>query len=235
MLQATGYLGLEHEAGAAGGVVGMRGEDLFEGDLAFQFCIKRDENSAQSASCEWPQHTEALAVRNGRPNRELAGLSATMLGVELGWILTRVGVVESRLVARDFHRDFGRFHGAKAGLRRLTGRIAGNGCLVATTLSFELLRNNRLDCNEFVRAEVSTLCQVAGQWARLVPRPELQCRKELRLIDQAIIESNETEREGPDRRPWASSGKTKRLRRPQVTAGRQGSSVSVGPSPIPAR
>ena len=66
VLQPAGDLGLEHEAAAAGGVVGVRVEDLLDGDLAVQFAVEGDEHGAQAAFRMRPQDTEALAVGSGR-------------------------------------------------------------------------------------------------------------------------------------------------------------------------
>ena len=63
MLQPAGDLGLDQEPGAAGGVVGVLGLDLLEGDLAVQLRIQRHEDDADAAAGVVPQQPEATAFR----------------------------------------------------------------------------------------------------------------------------------------------------------------------------
>ena len=73
VLQPAGNLRLQHEASAAGRVVGVPVKDLLERDLAIQLLVERHENGAQASLGMRSQHPKPPVVGGGRAQGEASG------------------------------------------------------------------------------------------------------------------------------------------------------------------
>ena len=125
VLQPAGDLGLEHEAGAAGGVVGVRVEDLLDGDFAVQFAVQGDEHRSQAPFRVRPQDTEALAVGSGRAD----GVGGSTLGSASDSARSRTGAD-----AGQSSLDFAVAECGEARAGRSSGGNGGQALLGATAM-----------------------------------------------------------------------------------------------------
>ncbi len=68
VLEPAGDLRLEQEPLTAGGIVGVRIEDLLERHLAVELAVEGHEHCSQAAAGVGPQHTEPSALTGGGGN-----------------------------------------------------------------------------------------------------------------------------------------------------------------------
>ena len=106
MLEPAGDLGLQQEPGAAVGVVGALGLDLFEGDLALQLGVERDRDHPDASASVQVQDLEAVAHRAGSTQAPF------VIGVRLLVIVvigreSRRGLVGARVSVEDGLLTFG--------------------------------------------------------------------------------------------------------------------------------
>ena len=92
MLESTGDLRFAYEASPVLIVVGMSGKDFFEGDLAMQFFVESNRNSAESAPLVQTKDGKPAALGNDSPrgescgcrrDRRLGGVASVSYGVSI--------------------------------------------------------------------------------------------------------------------------------------------------------
>ncbi len=181
MFQSTGDLSFDEESVAAGGIIGVMFEDLLEGDLTVELGVKCDEYGAQAPPGMGPDDAEPLAVAGGRAHG--IGRRAVGIGVEVGdepgeGVLD-VGVAQrgERLAGGGASRD---------------GREAPTG--IGAVL-LEVQADHRLDTDALLGIEAAAGDEVLGKRPRPIAGPGLEGRDELALVDQAVLQGEQTEEE----------------------------------------
>ena len=185
MLEAAGDLGLDQETGAADRVVGVVFKDLLEGDLAVEFLVQSDEHLAQPAARVRPEHADAQAVGGGAIGSRAVGIGVGQGGTggnrTEGGVDVRVGHAREPCARRGPHG-----HRCKAPLG------------VAPML-FEVTPDKGLDRASVVGVEIAAGLEMFAEAPALVAGPRLERGDELDLVDQAVLECEEPEKEAPRR------------------------------------
>ena len=185
VLQPAGDLGLEQEPLAAGRVVGVVVEDLLERHLAVQLGVEGHEHGPQAAPGVRPEHAEPLAVAGGRAD----GVGCRAVGIAvLGRAVCRGDVAERRLDVRVADPR-------QALARRLAGRDRGQALLHVAAVGFQVNRGQRLQQRPLGGGQVAAGFQVVGQAPGLVERPGLEGGHELALVDEPVLEREQSEEE----------------------------------------
>ena len=236
VLQAAGDLGLDEEAGAAGRVVGVPVQDLFEGDLAVQFGVERNEDRPESALGMWPENAKPLSLGG-----EAGGVASGAVGVILpihGRGVAGGGIAE-RLVDIRVAQVCQVFTGGPA------GRDGGEARCDIATVGLDVQLGQGLNIRPLCGVEIAQSDQVVGERPRLVTGPRVKGGDELRRLDQAVLEGEESEEKvvfgGHEAlcggtaafRQFPTVGVTRSsFQRPYGLYGKSGSAASAcGPSP----
>ncbi len=215
MLESAGDLGLEEESSAAVGVVGVEVEDLLECDLAVELGVERDEDGAESALGVGPEDAEPQPVGSGRAD----GVAGGAVGVGIG-------------AGGEPGDDAIEVEVADGGERLAGGGSGGHGREAAGRVAAVLPQvqaDHGLDAESLVVVEVAAPDEVVGQGASPVAGPGLEGGDELPLVDEAVLECEQTEEQvalGGDGGHVASSrgfGAVVRPSRPEAPAGGTGS------------
>ncbi len=181
VLQPAGDLGLEHEAGAAGWVVGVLLEDLLERHLAVQLGVQGDEDGAQAAAGVRPQDSEPLAVAGGLPDRiaccAVGVIALGRGGGDLGEGTAEVGVVNP----------------GQALAGGAPGGEGGQALPHIAAVHLQVQTDHGLDAGALVRVEVAAGGEMVGQRPVLVERPGLEGSDELDLANQAVLQGQQAE------------------------------------------
>jgi hypothetical protein len=184
VLQAAGDLGLQHEPLAAGRIIGVIVEDLLEGHLTVQFGVQRDEDSTEAAAGVGAQHAESQPVGGGGAD----GVARSAVGIVAGL-------------------DAGRAQMGERGLDLAIGQAnqtlaSGTACVQSrqallhiAAMSLEVPRHQRLDGGAVLVVQVSSRGQVVGQALGPIERPGLERGHELDLVDDAVLEREQSKEE----------------------------------------
>ena len=172
--------------GAAGGVVGVTVEDLLERHLAIQLGVERDEHGSQSAPGMRSKHAEPLAVAGSRAD----GIGCRAFGVisVVGRAVRRAGGVERRV-------DLRAANPSQALSRRLAGRDGGHAFLHVAAVGVQVDLDKPFQQHSLGPVQVTARFQVVGQTVRLIQRPDLKCGHELALVDDPILQREQSEEE----------------------------------------
>ena len=185
VLQSAGDLGLDQEPLPAGGVVGMVVEDLLERHLAMQLGIQGDEDRAQPAAGVRPQHAEPLAVAGGRADRVTGG-AVDVLRTALGRARAELG---------DGGADVGIAELGEALTGGAAGGDGGETPFHVAAVLLDVASHQGIDGGSVVGIEVAATDEVVGEGAGLVERPGLEGGHELDLVDQPVLECEQSEQQ----------------------------------------
>ncbi len=78
---------------------------------------------------------------------------------------------------------------------RRPGRDGGQALLGAAAMLLEVPRDQRLNRASIVGVQIAPGHKMLGQWPLFLESPGLKGRDELRLVDQPILQSEQTEKE----------------------------------------
>ena len=186
VFKPAGDLGLEHEAGAAEQIVGVRVEDLLEGNLAVQLRVQGHEDGAQATLGVRPQDAEPLSVGGGRADG-IAGGEVGILVVDRGGVGcgSPAEVTECRLDHRRV--DPGQF---QADTIQLQG---GQAALDRAALALDMLPDQAVDQGTLLDVEAATIGEQVGDGPGPVTTPDPEGGEELVLVNQAGLQREEAE------------------------------------------
>ena len=162
-------------------------EDLLERDLAVELRVERDEDRPQAAAGMRPEDAEPLAVAGGRADGvagRAVGVAVAVLGraVDGGDVAQRgidVRVAEIR----------------QALPRGLAGRDGRQALLDVAAVGLEMDIDEGLDQGPLGRGQLPALLEVVGQTPGFIQRPGLEGEHELGLVDDAVLERQQSEQE----------------------------------------
>ena len=174
------------EAETAGGIVGAVVEDLLESDFAVELGVEGNEDRTQAAPGVRPEDAEPLAVGGGRANGIIAGAVGVI--VVVGRALRRADMPEGRLDVRA------------AGVRETFASRApdgqdGKAFTGVAAEGLEVEAGDGLDGGAARGIEVAEVDKVVGQGSALVASPGGECREQRPLVDQAVLQGEQTEEE----------------------------------------
>ncbi len=218
VLQSAGDLGLGDEPLAADRVVGVLLEDLLQRHLAVQLAVERHEHLAKPAARVRPEQAEPLAIAGRPADRQSAGAVGVVIIVGLGGV-----AVLGPSDPGERGLDLGLAQLRQAGAGRAVGRDCGQAVLHVAVL-LEVQRDDRFEAGAGVGVEVTPGDELVGQAPGLVAGPGLEGGDELDLVDQAVLEREQSEQEmavssggGHDRSP--------------IVGGRSGERPGIGGRP----
>ncbi len=188
MLQSAGDLGLQEEAGAAVGVVGVVVEDLLQRDLAMQLGVECHEDGAEAAPGVGPEHAEPQAVGGGGADGVAGGAVVGIGPAVMGRGLRGAEVTEDGL-------DLGVVQSGQALAGGGPGGDGGQALLGVVAVLHEMTAHQGIDGGAVVGVQVAPAGQVLGQAPRPVESPRLEGSDQLRLVDQSHLEGDEAEEE----------------------------------------
>ena len=158
-------------------------EDLLERHLAVKLGVQRDEDGAQAAAGVGPQHAKPLAVGGGRADGVAGGtVGVAVLGVpwpEATWPSV-ASISGSPSLAR---------------LSRVDLPAGTAARLFSTSPPCRLMRRAGLDGRAIVAVQIAAGYQMVGQSRGLVAGPSLKGGDEGTLVDQAVLQREQSEEE----------------------------------------
>ena len=183
VFQAAGDLRLEQEAGAADHIIGVPLEDLLERDLAMQLLVQCHEDSAQATPGVGAEDAESQPVGGRGADGEAGGAVGAAIGTraDIGQSVLDLGVTIGDGV-----------EGCASGRSRGDG---GEAPLGAAAVLLQVPGHQRLDGGPVVGVKMAHGDEVLGQRPALLERPGLEGPDEPGLVDQAILQGEQTEEE----------------------------------------
>ncbi len=184
VLQTARDLGLEDEPGPAGGVVGVVVEDLLESDLAVQLGVERHEHRAEAPPGVGAEDPEPNSVAGSPDGHRVGGAGggdgrAPGRGAEVGEGRVEDGVAD----------------GAETLLRRPAGVDSGQAPFRVAPVALEVMDEQGVEQVAPGRVEGALAEQDVADRAGPVPGPGVIGGDELGLIDHAVLECEQAEKE----------------------------------------
>ena len=196
MLEIARDLGLQQEPLAANPVVGMSLEDLLERDLSIELAIEGDKDDAQAPFGMRAKDLKPLTVGRGRAHRDRGG--APGIAVRLGVAQAAGDVAESGLKIGIGEACQGMMHGS-------TGGDGSQAPFRLAAMLFQVPLDQSLDSRAILCIETAALDKLVGQQPALGTGPGLEARDELALVDQAVLQSEQSKQQVAVEwrwRPW---------------------------------
>jgi hypothetical protein len=158
-------------------------ENLLQRHLAMQLGVKRDEDGAQTTAGVRPEDTEPLAVAGGRAH----GIRGGAVGVGLAILLGRSGsdMTQGAL-------DVGVAELSQA-LSSRTADRDGRQTLLDVTVLRDVEVRHSLDDGPLRTGQMTEGDEMFGKGADLVEGPGLEGGHELGLVDQPVLQGEQSE------------------------------------------